>query len=57
MKKTIILTVIVDDVELEDLSDLAENINAVFDDYRYKRIDMTLSDIPMVKPLTPTERT
>ncbi len=55
MKKTVILTVIVDDVDLEDLSDLAENINAVFDDYKWKRIDMSLSDSPMVRPVTPPQ--
>lgn len=52
MKKTVILTVMVDNVDIKDLSDLAEEIEAIFDEYPDKRVDINLSDIPMVRPVT-----
>lgn len=51
MKKTVVITVMIDDVSLEDVSDIAEAINEVFKEYEHKRVDINLSDTPMVRPV------
>lgn len=53
MKKTIIITVIVDDVEILELSELLEKVEDIFEDYKHKRTDVSLSDSPMIRPSLP----
>lgn len=50
MKKTIIVTIIADEVQVSDLSSLLEEVEKIFEEYQYKRVDVSLSDISMVKP-------
>jgi hypothetical protein len=50
MKKTLILTIIIDDINLKELEEVSEKVEDVFKDYKFKRIDMNLSDTSMVKP-------
>jgi len=48
MKKTIIITIMVDDVELEELSVIQESLDHVFQDYDNKRITMQIQDESIV---------
>jgi hypothetical protein len=50
MKKTLILTIIIDDIDLQKLEEVSEKVEDVFKDYKFKRIDMNLSDTSMIKP-------
>lgn len=51
MNKTIVITIIVDDVDIKNLSELAESVESLFEDYQDKRIDINLSDNPMIRPI------
>jgi len=51
MKKTIVITIMVDNVDIKDLSALAEAVEEVFEEYSDKRIDINLSDIPMFRAI------
>lgn len=49
MKKTLMITIMVDDVPLDDLSNLDNELNVLFIEYEYKRIIIQIQDEPMVK--------
>jgi len=49
MKKTMVVTIIVDDVELSSIDELSEKLEEVVSKYQFKRIDINLNDYPMVK--------
>lgn len=49
MNKNVIITIMVDDVPMEELGNISEQIEEVFKEYPFKRITMNLGDIPMVK--------
>jgi hypothetical protein len=48
MKKSIVVTIIVDNVELKDLDELTEAIQTLFEDYENKRINISLQDETLV---------
>lgn len=49
MEKTIQVYITVDDVPLANLEEIEEAIRAVFEEYEYKRIQITIQDEPMVR--------
>ena len=49
MKKTLMITIMVDDVPLEDLSTLDIELDELFIAYEDKRIIIQIQDEPMVK--------
>ncbi len=50
MKKSLIITVMVDDVQLIDLESIQDKLYEIFDEYENKRITMQLQDEPVVRP-------
>lgn len=52
MEKSVQIYVQVDDVELSDIETIQEKLEEVFQEYEYKRIQMTIQDTSLVKPPT-----
>jgi hypothetical protein len=50
MKKSVQIYVQVDGVELKDIESIQEQLEQLFKDYEYKRIQMTIQDNTLVKP-------
>lgn len=48
MEKSVVITAMVDHVDLKDLDELIEKLEAVFEDYEDKRINVSLQDQPMI---------
>jgi len=49
MKKTLMITIMVDDVELSELEPLQEELDSLFASFDDKRIIVQIQDEPMVK--------
>ena len=49
MKKTLIITVMVDGVELSELEHIQEDLESLFIDFDDKRITVQIQDEPLVK--------
>jgi ATP phosphoribosyltransferase regulatory subunit HisZ len=52
MKKSVQIYVQVDEVELKNIEAIQEQLEKLFEEYEYKRIQMTLQDTTLVKPPT-----
>lgn len=50
MKKSIQVFISVDDVDLADIEALEARLEEAFEEYEYKRIQMTIQDEPLVRP-------
>lgn len=50
MEKTIQIYITVDDVPLSNLEAIEEAIQALFEEYEWKRVQITIQDEPMVQP-------
>lgn len=50
MKKSLMITIAVDNVELADLEKIQEKIDEIFDEYEYKRISTNIMDRNIVRP-------
>lgn len=50
MTKSIQVFISVDDVSLSDIEAIQDRLEQVFEDYEYKRIQMTIQDESLVRP-------
>lgn len=50
MNKSIQVFISVDDVSLSDIESLQDSLEEVFEEYEYKRIQMTIQDESLVRP-------
>jgi hypothetical protein len=48
MEKSIIVTIMVDDVKLSDIETLSEALEKLLEDYEHKRVNLTIQDEKLV---------
>ena len=50
MKKTLVISIVLDDVDIEDLQVIQDELDTFFNDYPFKRISITIQAESLIAP-------